>query len=810
MAAAAALLVSSCAKEIAPSASEGNEATVSFTIGLEDVVATRAIGDGLKCDKLVYEVYDVNGEKISALSQTKENAFNDSLTETVTITLAKGQTYSFAFWAQNSACTAYTTTDLQRIEISYGDICNEEDRDAFFGNVDNITVKGNFEQKVTLKRPFAQLNLGVSDLADAGAAGIALDQVKVVVDQVAANLDARTGAVSGAQGPVTFNLADVINNQENAEKLVINKGIIIGDKEVKEFPWIAMNYLLVNDESANGAAKATTNVAFTISTKDSFTETAKSDIELASSNTPLQRNWRTNIIAKLTSVGEFQIIIDPIFDGDRDIVVDEENGEEAVEKVYGVKNADGTKSYETLEEAIKDGTTELDLAEGTYELDGMNVSSDLSIIGASKDVKVNVATNNMNSKTATFENVTVATPGTNYTGLHHSGAVTFNDCVIENTYWCYSGEAKTVFNNCTFKQTVPSLYNVWTYGSNVEFNNCVFECAGKSVLIYTEGGNRLETVSFKDCKFSASAPANDGKAAIEIDSSLDPVGNVIIENCTAEGFDLGSVSGNMLYNIKKGAEGENCNITVALADGVEYTAGAYQISNANGMFWFANEVNVNGNSFSGKTVKLMADIDLENKLWAPVGQTGQPARFEGTFDGNKKTISNLNVDELSENENFGAAGLFGWIEGKAVVKNLTIDGATVKGHHYVAGVVGYCYGKILYCTVKNAKISAIWSTVVENDESNAAEHPLGNNGDKAGAIAGYFPYNDASEITSCHAENCQIDAVRDAGILAGAARPAQVTGTYTNVTVSNNDSAPEWAIKNNTNIDSTNLVGRIL
>ena len=71
----------------------------------------------------------------------------------------------------------------------------------------------------------------------------------------------------------------------------------------------------------------------------------------------------------------------------------------------------------------------------------------------------------------------------------------------------------------------------------------------------------LETVNFKNCVFNASDPV-EGKAAIEIDSSLNPVGLVNIENCTATGFGTGSNSGNSLYNLKKGTLGVDCNINV--------------------------------------------------------------------------------------------------------------------------------------------------------------------------------------------------------------------------------------------------------
>ncbi len=77
------------------------------------------------------------------------------------------------------------------------------------------------------------------------------------------------------------------------------------------------------------------------------------------------------------------------------------------------------------------------------------------------------------------------------------------------------------------------------------------------MLIYNEGTITGQTATFQDCTFNASAPAT-GKAAIEIDSSL-PTGigtpyKVVINNCTATGFDNGSVSGNSLWNEKKGTK----------------------------------------------------------------------------------------------------------------------------------------------------------------------------------------------------------------------------------------------------------------
>ncbi len=323
MALAAALSMASCSNDEG-AAHSGDLARVSFKISLGDAAATRAttFGDGTKCDLLVWEVYDAEGDVVAGLSNKKENAFNGGHTETVDFMLAKGQTYTFAFWAQNSACTdyvAYTeanggvTTNLENISISYNGAGNDESRDAFFGNTQPIQITGDLQEDIHLYRPFAQLNLAASDLTALETAGIQLGKVKIVVSNVATALDARTGKVYSPDTDVTFSLADVLCYKTDSEdnKTLELKYDVNG---IKEFPWIAMNYLLVNDPST-GKEGATANVTFTLTTQHA-------DIVLYSSNTPLQRNWRTNVIAQLTNTRIFNIIIEPDFDDEVNVPLD--------------------------------------------------------------------------------------------------------------------------------------------------------------------------------------------------------------------------------------------------------------------------------------------------------------------------------------------------------------------------------------------------------------------------------------------------------------------------------------------------------
>lgn len=175
--------------------------------------------------------------------------------------------------------------------------------------------------------------------------------------------------------------------------------------------------------------------------------------------------------------------------------------------------------------------------------DGVTIEG---VAGTVIDIPTAVAYHNKN---LTFKNVTMKSPNANYTGIQHAASIKYVDCTIEGQPFSYAANA--VFEKCTFNQTSSAAYNIWTYGStNITFNDCVFNCAGKGVLIYNEGSINKEVATFNNCKFIATTPVA-GKAAIEIDSTFSEY-EVHINGCTESGFDAGSVSGNSLWNKKKG------------------------------------------------------------------------------------------------------------------------------------------------------------------------------------------------------------------------------------------------------------------
>lgn len=104
---------------------------------------------------------------------------------------------------------------------------------------------------------------------------------------------------------------------------------------------------------------------------------------------------------------------------------------------------------------------------------------------------------------------------------------------------------------------------------------------------------------------------------------------------------------------------------------------------------FRDAVN-GGDSYTGETVYLLADLDLSadsEKYWEPVGTENHP--FGGWFYGGNHIIKNLQVSTSEY------AGLFGSCRG--AVRDLAVYG-TVKGSGlYAGGIAGCCDGSINNC-----------------------------------------------------------------------------------------------------------------
>ena len=176
-------------------------------------------------------------------------------------------------------------------------------------------------------------------------------------------------------------------------------------------------------------------------------------------------------------------------------------------------------------------------------------------------------------------------------------------------------------------------------------------------------------------------------------------------------------------------------------------------ASSNVVTFAANTATTIKDDFKGKTIKLAADIDLNDRLWTPIGDSEENV-FRGNFDGQGHTVYNLKVDT------YGWAGLIGHA-GKysaVTIKNVNVEGVTINANRLAGSVVGQLYGSLENCHVKNAVITVIPNAVAGGYD----------NGDKVGGIVGWLGDNNNNHyMRNCSAENVQLGAYRDVGGLAG-------------------------------------------
>ena len=155
----------------------------------------------------------------------------------------------------------------------------------------------------------------------------------------------------------------------------------------------------------------------------------------------------------------------------------------------------------------------------------------------------------------------------------------------------------------------------------------------------------------------------------------------------------------------------------------------YIITKAEELAWFRDQVNGGNKKICAKIADNVEVIDmstvchaadksqnLEEKSWVPIGNNNN--KYQGAFDGNNKTITNLYINASQLN-----VGLFGYTN-EGTIKNLTFEYANVTNTNNYAGVL---VGK------------AIWGSTLQNIKiSNTCQIKGGNN---TGGIAGYLDGN---------------------------------------------------------------------
>ena len=652
-AAAGMLFATSCSNDELDVVQSGNEAQVTFSLAAEGGIATRAISDGTGAKKLVYAVYNASGELIETIANTDVNgqivdnsAFDNGLTENVTITLAKGQQYTVAFWAQNPNCTAYTTTDLKNVTIDYAGLNNDETRDAFF-KAETFTVTGNTEIDVVLKRPFAQINVGVyqTDWDAAKASGIEIEKSKVTIENAATSINLLTGEVGGEQ-TVEYGF-DIIPAQfATPETLDVD---LDKDGTKENYVYLSMSYILANDETTGYAKTALEDLDFT------FAPISGNNINFSEglNAVPVQRNWRTNIIGKiLTGDVTFNITIDPIYDGEYN------NGEAQPVNINGVY-------YATIQDAVNnvnDGDV-IKVATGTYTevvkvASGKNFTLEAAgpnVVIAALDHQSNGTPSTVKVKGITFDN-SITLAGW-FTGTAQNiapcvgawgGNLTFEDCTFivagtsgretgVMTWWTTENNVMSLsFNNCTFEgqNDHANARAMQIYGYvNMEVSNCTFNTNKDYTLKYVANEGNIAIFS--------NNIVNNSENFVELGSSVYPGSNYtanIINNTLGNGVNTHIIANNENQNVNL-----NGNVSV-IAEGVVKDANGNYIASS-------NEGITNAISDGATTINL-----IQGNYVIPSSAQGKTLTIIGTGTPEDVKVAVTKVGSGGENCDYGLDG----------------------------------------------------------------------------------------------------------------------------------------------------------
>ena len=525
--AVAVLFTASCAKEDISSSIGGGEVEVTFTANLADL-GTRAIGDGTKANEVYLAIYEAgtnNALDKEIIDPTKPIDVVDKKAS-ISVVLLKDKKYDLVFWAQNSSLDCFELNVENRyMEIDYtGAKSQVEKSDAFF-LVRNDWQAGKDKTTFDLHRPFAQLNVGLSENERNKVIknGVDVEKLysKAVVEDVYNVLDlgyANPGAVSCSDdfnGTVTFKFA------EKPEEALSVSGV--------NYEYLSMNYLLVD--------KTNIDVTYTFVEKDA--EGTKYIRPYY--NVPLQRNYRTNIVGNLlSSEYDFNVIIVPGFDGDNDTTVEyPEEGklENLITPNLSKKSAQIIlQSDVTWTTDARIGFTPL-IPEGAALKDLTIQGGEVSRAGEQPKIIFNGdgvgAVRAANGGTITFRNVTIVDESESYAEnsweygyLELGGKLVFEDCTFVNAMMFEGTEA--TFTNCNFNSNKDSEYALWVSDGDVTVSESTIE-GPRGIKVHEAYGSEVASVAIDKCQFKGISK----KPALAIgDVNADTA--ISITNCTID------------------------------------------------------------------------------------------------------------------------------------------------------------------------------------------------------------------------------------------------------------------------------------
>ena len=375
--------------------------------------------------------------------------------------------------------------------------------------------------------------------------------------------------------------------------------------------------------------------------------------------------------------------------------------------------------------------------------------------------------------------------------IHHESVdVT---CTVDGTieYWECDVCNETYFDE-RLTQRVSDIIKETATGHNYDENDKCTKCqkeiqfvklGNNNITIEKVFGRRKEISGYNLYKFTA---PEEGTLVVTADSHGEDTYGALWDSRTAAKYLIKKGSGNgwdfkITYEVKKGTtyyigareddgdaiEGEvtlnvklisNQPPTGVTGNGTE--AEPFILKTADHLAWFRDYVNAGKTSACAKIADDVEVIDMSSVChkadaekqvaelsWTPIGSK----KYQGTFDGNGKTIRNLFISSTS-NE----IGFFG-CAADCRIKNITFDNAKVKGNDncstgILAGYAGSCVIENIKttesCSVEGKEETGGIAGRANGNISNCENHAIVNGSYNVGGIVGIC-FDSGNSITSC-------------------------------------------------------------
>ena len=398
--------------------------------------------------------------------------------------------------------------------------------------------------------------------------------------------------------------------------------------------------------------------------------------------------------------------------------------------------------------------------------------------------------------TGTFTNTKPAQEGT-FT-MQHGNSIIHHEsvdvtCTVDGTieYWECDVCNETYLDE-KLTQPVGNIIKETATGHNYDENDKCTKCqkeiqfvklGNNNITIEKVIGSKKRISGYNLYKFTA---PEDGMLEVTADSHGEDTYGTLWDSRTAAKYLIKKGSGNgwdfkITYEVKKGTtyyigareddgdaiEGEvtlnvklisNQPPTGVTGNGTE--AEPFILKTADHLAWFRDYVNAGKTSACAKIADDVEAIDMSSVChkadaekqvaelsWTPIGSK----KYQGTFDGNGKTIRNLFISSTS-NE----IGFFG-CAADCRIKNITFDNAKVKGNDnsstgILAGYAGSCVIENIK-TTGNCSVEGNYDTGgiagrANGNISNCENHAIVKGLHSVGGIVGIC-FDSENSITSC-------------------------------------------------------------